>query len=112
MKKNHKEIERQLKERYNEFPVPVTKSAKAAHQLCVKSEAGVKLYFINVYVYVYSLPDVPDVPHTGYTAECQFHNSKGFTFDVSLHNDWQTLDEMEEFFKQVYQSLPIVPYEE
>lgn len=101
-------IEENLKERYYEFPVPKSKHAKAAYQLCVRSSDVGKLYFINVYVYDLTKLGLDRI---SYQAECQFVDENGFTFDVVLHRDWKTIEQMEGFFEKMYESMDCVPYD-
>ncbi len=108
-------IEEDLKERYSEFPVPKGKHADAAYQLCVRSPDIGKLYFINVYVYDKELHkswlSIPSGRYS-YQAECQFVDENGYTFDVVLHHDWKTIEEMEGFFEKMYRNMNCVPYDE
>lgn len=99
-------IEENLKERYYESPVPKSKHAKAAYQLCVRSSDVGKLYFINVYVYDLTKLGLDRI---SYQAECQFVDENGFTFDVVLH--WKTIEQMEGFFEKMYESMDCVPYD-
>lgn len=101
-------IEENLKDRYCEFPVPVTYHAESAHQLCVRADDGSKLYFINVYIY-----DHRKIGHSrvAYQAECNFTDESGFSFDVVLHHDWKTIEQMEGFFEKVYRNMNCKPYD-
>lgn len=114
MNEPNKAVEENLKERYHEFPVPKSKHADAAYQLCVRSSDIGKLYFINVYVYDLTklgYSRTRQLDRISYQAECQFVDENGFTFDVVLHRDWKTIEQMEGFFEKMYESMDCVPYD-
>ena len=116
------DIKQQLAERYQSFPVPIGMHADSAHQLCIRADDGSKLYFINVYMYDYGkitgfVPRVLACLATfgdqfGYQAECYFKGEDGLAFDVMLHHDWKTIEQMETFFHKMYHNMNCKPYED
>jgi hypothetical protein len=81
------------------------KYAVRAYQLAVRDDNG-KLFFITVHEYD------PIGPQEGqqFNAEAQFENANGRTFDVSLHY-WETVEELNAFFKGIYFEMACVPYD-
>ena len=105
------DIKQQLAERYQSIPGPIGMHAESAHQLCIRADDGSKLYFINVYMYDHG-KITGLVPKIGYQAECCFTGEDGLMFDVILHHDWKTIEQMENFFHKMYHSMDCKPYED
>ena len=107
-----------LNNSYKEYPIGsmdriMHPSATAHYQRCFRDAVHRnKLYFVNVYEYG-SVDGRQSEGMPGndprYSAETQFKNDSGY-FDVHLHN-FETIDELNGFFAQVYANMGCYPYE-
>lgn len=102
---------------YRLYPPPsvLSRHANALLQKSIRDESGKRLFFVNVWVYVYDGQYAGDTgPHrVSFMGEVQFnsHGDQSPTFEVKLHTA-TTPTETEAFFRRIYDAMNCGAYDD
>ena len=98
---------------YSEFEVNqwIDPHAKAGFEKWIRKD-GKKQFSIHVYEYIYPeyIACQDRSNRLGYSAKTQLLTAGGMTFNVELHQDWETVEEMETFFNDIFVRMNCLPY--
>ena len=99
---------------YHEYACgAMLKSADTLLQKCIRDKEGNRLYFINVWCYDWTKYSNHSLPDNKFSIQpdVQFDAHGDKTFDVTLHNAYAGVGEIEAFFEKVYLAMGCEPYE-